>query len=99
MELNSKQRKLLRKEGVKLDSQFQIGKNGVTKNVIDGIGIFITKHELIKIKILPSCTIAKEEIAAMISVQNRIEIVQIIGKQLIFYKPLKNGRITREVKF
>lgn len=57
--LTGKQKRYLRGLGHNLNAIFQIGKDGVHQNQIEGIDDALEAHELIKIKILESCSESK----------------------------------------
>ena len=50
--LTSKQRAFLRKEAQTLDPIFQIGKGGVSPDLVDAVSDALEKRELIKINVL-----------------------------------------------
>ena len=52
--LTGKQKRELRKMAHHLNPIFQVGKEGVTENMLEGIDQAIVKHELIKVKVLES---------------------------------------------
>lgn len=61
--LTGKQKRYLRGVGHNLSAIFQIGKDGVHQTQIEGIDAALEAHELIKIKILESCSESKNEVA------------------------------------
>ena len=61
--LTGKQKRFLRGEAHHLNAIFQIGKDGLHDKQIIGIDEALEARELIKVKILETCTTPKEEIA------------------------------------
>ncbi len=83
--LTKKQIKFLKSTAHSLKPITQIGKNGVTSELIADISNYLLKHELMKVSILDNCGEDKKEVAAKIA-ENDIEVVQIIGNTLVLYK-------------
>ena len=48
-------------------------------------------HELIKIKILESCSESKNEVAIEISIKTKADVVQILGRTILLYRPSEKG--------
>lgn len=89
--LTGKQKRFLRSEGHNLNAIFQIGKDGLHLSQIEGIKTALQAHELIKIKILETCTTTKNEIALELSRQTKADVVQILGRTIILFKPSDKG--------
>lgn len=89
MELTSKRRAYLRKKAHDLDSIVRIGKDGVTKNLIQSILEAIESRELLKVKILQNCELEKEEILDELSKCDEFQIVGIVGRVIILFKENK----------
>ena len=84
--LTSKQKSYLRSEAHHLQPIFQIGKSGLTQPIVKQIEEALEARELIKVSVLQNCEQDKEEIAQLLSEENGIEVVQVIGKTIILYK-------------
>ncbi|MBF0710722.1 MULTISPECIES: ribosome assembly RNA-binding protein YhbY [unclassified Gemella] len=84
--LRGKQKRQLRALAHHLNPIFQIGKSGITPEMVKGISDALEKRELIKISILQNCDEDKNEVAETISSRTRSEIVQVIGKAIVLYK-------------
>ena len=89
--LTGKQKRYLRGLGHNLNAIFQIGKDGVHQNQIEGIDDVLEAHELIKIKILESCRESKNEVAIEISMKTKADVVQILGRTILLYRPSEKG--------
>lgn len=83
--LKTKDKMYLRSLANKLNPVFQIGKDGINDNMIKDILAYLNKHELMKIKLLETCPIDKNE-ASQIFQRYDIEEVFIIGRTLVIYK-------------
>lgn len=84
--LTGKQKRFLRKEAHHIKPLFQVGKSGVTENLIIQLDDLLEKRELIKVSILQNCLEDKNVVAETISDQTNAEIVQIIGNNIVLYK-------------
>ncbi len=85
MILNGKKKSYLRGLAQTLRPMFQIGKEGLTQEVITEIQNYITKNELGKLTVLDSCPISKEDVAEQLANEN-LSVVQIIGNQIILFR-------------
>jgi RNA-binding protein len=86
MILTGKQKRFLRAKAHHITPLFQIGKNGVTDNLITQLVDLLEKRELIKVNILQNCLQPKEEVAQQLADQTNAAIVQVIGNHIILYK-------------
>ena len=91
MTLTSKQRAYLKSLAADLDPVFQIGKATVTPEITDAIAETFNTHELIKVTVLKNCTEEVSNVAIMISERTRSELVQVIGRKIVLYKPFKDN--------
>lgn len=89
--MTSKQRSYLKGLAMNLDPVFQIGKSSVTPENVDAISEVFNTHELIKVAVLKNCADDPKEIANMISERTHSQIVQVIGKKFVLYKPFKEN--------
>ncbi len=87
--LNSKERSYLRALGTKERALFQIGKNEVTPDVIESLNQCLEKRELIKITVLENCESTPREVADLISGRTRSDVVTVIGRKIVLYRPAK----------
>lgn len=84
--LNGKQKRFLRAIAHNLKPVYQIGKDNIHDNLLAGIDKSLEANELIKVKILESCELTKNEAALIISSKTKAEIVQILGRTIVFYR-------------
>lgn len=91
--LTNSQKKQLRTISLNLKIKYQVGKNGITPQVIDLFDKALTAHELVKIEILKSLDKDIMEVALDLSSDLHAEVVQIIGRWLILYRKNKKKEI------
>lgn len=84
---NSKHRAHLKSEAMKMDCVLSLGKASVSPEFTDAVAEYIKKNELIKINVLKNCADDLNIIARVISERTRSEIVQVIGRKIVLYKP------------
>ena len=87
--LTGKQKRYLRAQGNSLHAIFQIGKDGLHQKQIESIDDALTAHELIKIKVLESCMLSKNEVALELSRCTKSEVAQILGRTILLYRHSK----------
>ncbi len=90
MKLSSNQRKHLEALANKLDPVIRIGKNGLDSKIVKGVSEALDSHELVKIKILESCAVEKEEILDVLIKGTNASLVRMIGRVIILFKPFSN---------
>lgn len=90
MQFTSKQRAYLKSLAADLEPVFQIGKSSVTPEVTTAIEEAFNTHELIKITVLKNCPYDIKEVAVTVSERTRSDLVQVIGRKFVLYKPFKD---------
>lgn len=101
MSLRGKQKSFLRSKAHHLQPIFQIGKGGINSAMIVQIEEALEKRELIKVSLLQNTDEVAEEAAQVLEKEIDCEIVQIIGRVIVLYKPStkeKYQRLSNEVK-
>ena len=88
--MTSKQRSYLKGLAMNIDHVFQIGKAYVTPENYDEISEVFNTHELVKIAVLKNCIDDPKEIAGMVAERTHSQVVQVIGKKIVLYKPFKD---------
>ena len=84
--ITTKQRAFLRGLGNALEPVMQIGKEGITDNVLNGVYLLLEARELVKVKVLKNCDMDAKEIANLLAQKLEEEVVQVIGSIFILYK-------------
>lgn len=75
-----------------IDPVFQIGKSSVTPENVEAISEVFNTRELVKIAVLKNCIDDPKEIANVIAERTHSEVVQVIGKKIVLYKPFKENQ-------
>lgn len=91
MEFTSKQRSYLKGLASAEDAIFQIGKSSITPTLIQAIDDAIEKRELIKISVLKNCMDDPRELADIVAERTRSNVVIVIGKKIVLYRPNKKN--------
>ncbi len=84
--LTSKQRAQLRGLAAELDTVLQIGKGGITENVIAQVSDALTARELVKGKVLESSLLSAREACEALAEACNAEQVQFIGSKFVLYR-------------
>ncbi len=92
--MTSKQRAYLKSLAANLNPIFNVGKSSVTPEFTTAIEEAFHNNELIKIAVLKNCMDDPREIAQVVAERTRSQVVQVIGKKIVLYKPdRENPRI------
>lgn len=83
--LTTKQKVYLRSLAQKIKPVAQIGKEGLSDNLMETVLSYLKKHELMKISILQNSYVTFEEAEDFFR-NEEIEFVQSIGRQIVLYK-------------
>ena len=91
--MTSKERAALRAKANTLDPIIQIGKEGITDNLITQIDDTLDVRELIKIRVhLETAPKTPKELANELAPALNVEVVQVIGKKIVLYKEGKDEK-------
>ena len=85
--MTTKQRAYLKGLAMTIEPIFQCGKSSVTPEFIQAVSEALEKRELIKISVLQNCADDPKEIAQVVAERTRSQVVQVIGKKIVLYKP------------
>jgi RNA-binding protein len=85
--LQGKQKKYLRGLAHHLEPVVFVGREGLSASLLSSVNDSFKTRELIKIKLGQNCEIPKKEAARELSKQSKAELVQLIGKTVILYRP------------
>lgn len=86
MAITSKQRSQLRGLAAAEDTIIQVGKGGITENVIASVNAALKARELVKGKVLESCELTPREVCDALSEACGAEQVQVIGTKFVLFK-------------
>ena len=87
--LTGKQKGFLRSMANTERALFQVGKEGCTYNLYNTISDSLEAHELLKVSVLKTCPQSVREVALDIAGHTNAEIVQIVGRVILLYRPSK----------
>ncbi len=90
--MTSKQRAYLRSLAMKEDSILFIGKESLTPENTKNIDEALAKRELIKISVQKNCLDDIRMIAQAASERTHSEVVQVIGRKFVLYRPGKDEK-------
>ena len=84
--ITTKQRAYLRSLANREEALYQIGKNGITDNLLKTLSDALESRELIKITVLKNSGLTAREACEEIVSKTGSEPVQCIGNRLVIYK-------------
>jgi RNA-binding protein len=90
--MTSKERASLRGLANRLDAVMQIGKQGVTPEVVSALHDVLEARELVKLTLLANCETEPAEAAQMLAERTKAAVVQVIGKKIVFYRESKKKK-------
>lgn len=88
--MTSKQRAHLKSLASVIDPILQIGKSSLTPEYIEAVREAFNTRELIKINVLKNCLDDPKEMAQIIADRTSSQVVQVIGRKIVLYKPDKD---------
>ncbi len=88
--LNSRQRAQLRAMANSFETIFQVGKGGITDELIKHTDEALEKRELIKLRVLETAGVTAREAADEIAQRVNADTVQVIGSRFILYRAAAN---------
>lgn len=88
--MTSKQRAYLKSLASVIDPILQIGKSSLTPEYIEAVREAFNTRELIKINVLKNCLDDPKEMAQIIADRSGSQVVQVIGRKIVLYKPDKD---------
>lgn len=74
-------------------SLFQIGKDGISENLIMTLNDSLEAHELVKCNLLKTCPIDTREAAIELASNTGSEIVHIVGHTFVLYRRSKENKL------
>lgn len=84
--MDSKTRSILRGKASKIDSVFQVGKDGITDNVVDAVSKALFARELVKITVLKNCEKTPKEVLVELADSVGAEPICAIGQKVVLYR-------------
>lgn len=90
--MTSKQRAYLKSLAMNIDPIYQVGKASLTPELTKGLDEALEARELIKVTVLKNCLDDPKEIAIVLGERTQSEVVQVIGKKIVLYRPSKEKK-------
>lgn len=91
--LTGKQKSYLRALAQTRKALFQIGKDGISTNMIHTVSDSLEAHELVKLALLKTCAVDIRQAALDMSAATHSEIVQVIGRTFVLYRRSKKNKL------
>lgn len=89
--MTSKQRAYLKSLAATLEPIIQIGKASLTPELTISVSEVFHTRELIKLNVLKNCLDEPKELAQILGERTHSQVVQVIGKKIVLYKPFKEN--------
>ena len=86
MPITSKQRAQLRGLAMEEDTIIQVGKGGITENLVASVNAALKARELVKGRVLENSMLTAREACDALSEACGAEQVQVIGTKFVLYK-------------
>ena len=87
--MTSKQRAYLRGLANTIDAIFQIGKGGISDNLIKQLSDALEAREIIKISVLETAPDAAKNLGNEIANATNSTLVQVVGNKITLFRPKK----------
>ncbi len=84
--LTGKQKRFLRALGHSLKPVIMVGKSEVSEALAKETRAALEAHELIKVKLLESCQLERNEVADLLAKECDAEIAQVLGRTILLYR-------------
>ncbi len=91
--LTGKQKRYLRGIGHDLKAVIMVGKNEISEKLTGETDAALAAHELIKVKILESCTMDRHEVAEILAKACGADVAQVLGRTLLLYRKSDDAKI------
>lgn len=85
--LSGKEKRYLRSLANTVDPVVQVGKASVNESVLFSLNEALEARELVKVKVLKNCLDEVKDVAQELAEQGNAELVQVIGRNVVLYRP------------
>lgn len=85
--LSGKEKRYLRSLANTIDPVVQVGKASVNESVLFSLNEALEARELVKVKVLKNCLDEVKDVAQELAEQGNAELVQVIGRNVVLYRP------------
>lgn len=93
--MTSKDRSKLMSLAQKLDPVAHIGKQGLTPELTASVDEALAARELVKVEVNKNCFDDLRELGNTIAERTRSQLVQVIGRRIVLYRPAKDPKDRR----
>ena len=69
-----------------MESIFQVGKGGLSPELVDSVDDALEARELIKLSVLKNCFEDPGEVARTLAQRTRSDVVQVIGRKIVLFR-------------
>lgn len=90
--LTSKQRAALRRMANPLDTIFQVGKSGLSKELLCGVSDALEARELIKLRVLENSDYSARDAANELAEALAADVVTVVGTRFVLYRQSSNEK-------
>jgi RNA-binding protein len=90
--LTSKQRAYLKGLAMNIDPILNLGKASLTPEFTESVNEALAARELVKISVLKNCLDDPREVAEVIAERTKSQVVQVIGRKIVFYRESKDHK-------
>lgn len=94
--INSKQRAFLRTLSNSFENTFQIGKSGISDQIIKQFDEILTAREIVKTNVLKTCEKSPKETANHIAELVQADVVLVVGRKFVLYR--RSEKLAKEGK-
>ncbi|WP_119317892.1 YhbY family RNA-binding protein [Companilactobacillus formosensis] len=102
MIIKGKKNRYLRSQAATMKPVIQVGRDGITENLLKQLEILIEKNELIKVSLLQNTMVEPQDlIEALNEFDSDIVHIQTIGSKMVLYKKaskIKNRKYSIELE-
>jgi RNA-binding protein len=91
--LTGKQARFLRGLGHHLQPVVMIGREEISEPLVASAEEALFAHELIKVKVQEGCMLDRREAAAILADRTGAEVVQVLGRTILLYRPAADPKI------
>lgn len=84
--LTAKERSVLKGIAAKEKTAINVGKKGINQALVEEVSRALFHKEIVKIALLPSSLLEKEQAANELAAKTQSEIVQTVGSKVVLYK-------------
>ena len=90
--ITTKQRAVLRGMATSIQPIIQIGKGGLTENLVKTVNDALEARELIKLTVLENCDYTPQGTAQGLAELTASDVVAVIGKKVVLYRESKTKK-------